>query len=331
MGVHEATTSGTNATSCPLNHLATAGCSCAALVCVTAIATADPRRQAYLAQAVRAIQGWQVRTSLRVLTNDPPGVRIRLELAGVSAFADPSNQCGGTLKVIKPTSKRYFEKARSSSGNFFLTWAHRDVLEREHFGHDLFVYLEDDMELLWHKVIAWGEDEYLLEQSGSQFHRGFFRWEQRADGSRTVLEGCPFDFAGRHCKLTVSGRLFLGLQEPYYAAWLMTRPRLEALRSSKWWWPNATSDDTIEFDGAVICPWNIRECAASGDAFLGNFSSAGGHVRDCKTSHLVRVETDGGALPRLSELSGLHHLGQNKNRLSPRTWTFQKCIRHGKL
>eukprot|EP00316_Scyphosphaera_apsteinii_P003882 CAMPEP_0119326734 /NCGR_PEP_ID=MMETSP1333-20130426/69143_1 /TAXON_ID=418940 /ORGANISM="Scyphosphaera apsteinii, Strain RCC1455" /LENGTH=107 /DNA_ID=CAMNT_0007335121 /DNA_START=141 /DNA_END=461 /DNA_ORIENTATION=+ len=106
---------------------------------------------------------------------------------------------------------KWFEKAKSSKANFFLAWAHRDVLEREHFGHDLFVYLEDDMELPWRNVIAWGEDEYLLEQSGSQFHRGFFRWEETKDGSRTVIEACPFDFATRQCKLIVSGRLFLGL------------------------------------------------------------------------------------------------------------------------
>lgn len=276
------------------------------------MATEDSQRQAIVARAIRAVQGWQIRVDIWLLTNDPGNLTAALEQHHVLAAP---GQCGGRLQPpLRPLGVDF---ARNP---LMLAYAHRGVLEREHRGYDLFAYLEEDMEMPWSHVVAWGEDEYLLGQAGLPFHRGFFRWETREDGSRTVTDfrACMFDFTTHRCKVDVKGRLFIGLRNPYYAAWLMTRPRLEAFRNSSMWrWDKSK---------CAQHGLQIRECAASGDAYDFKMTGAEG-MGDCKSSHLVRVKaSSSGTGPSLSALSGLHHLGQNKHSVRPAEWTFEGCL-----
>merc|ERR1712060_317414 len=72
--------------------------------------------------------------------------------------------------------------------NRLLSVAHRPVMEREQHSHDYFAYLEDDMEIPWEAVLAWGNDQRKLEAEGLAVNRGFFRWEYRPNFSPIVIE-----------------------------------------------------------------------------------------------------------------------------------------------
>ena len=93
---------GDAASPCPLDRLATAGCQCAALVCITAMATEDSQRQAIIARAIRAVQGWQIRVDIWLLTNDPGNLTAALEQHNVLAAP---GQCGGSRWQAPPPAQ----------------------------------------------------------------------------------------------------------------------------------------------------------------------------------------------------------------------------------
>mmetsp|Transcript_38311 Transcript_38311/g.84183 ORF Transcript_38311/g.84183 Transcript_38311/m.84183 type:complete len:235 (-) Transcript_38311:35-739(-) len=215
-------------------------------------------------------------------------------------------------------------------------------MQRDAMAYDLFVYLEDDIELTWPKLVAWWHDEQQLQLYNARhpyqppMHRGFFRYEYR--GSRPVFGTeselplmvavdagvCHLDFAAHPCRLAVRSiegekdnkRRYIGLPNPYSASWVMDRDRLLRFIASSHWRPLPSG----RLPGV---PRPHRETAAAGDAFLG-FTNATRMANapttlssGCFNAMVIPYHS-----PRkkkgniIDAIAGLHHVSQSKRRFN---------------
>merc|ERR1719433_1489336 len=101
----------------------------------------------------------------------------------------------------------------------------------------------------------------------------------------------------------------------------MGRRRLTAFMQSDQWWPQFDKVPVLELPG---CPWNVRECAAAGDAFV-HTSELNTGTRNCFSTYVVPVEWHS-TVPRLVAAAGVHHLDQTKHQRRPKDWTFEGCL-----
>ena len=296
-----------------------------ALVCITAFASNNARRVAILREVLSTVAEWQLRTHTVAITQDK---ELLLSSLGEDA-------AGALLQQIEETRPR--EK-------HMLAWAHRSVIERARRSktYQLFLYLEDDIKLSWAALQAWALDEALLQRAFGRglLHRGFFRFEQCGKGLLSAPTICCFDpdacsfsrAAGSallsrgierwQCKVSVRGRRFVGLPNPYHASWVMGPAQLERFVHSAHW---HTSTGRV--------PGGVREAAAAGDAYLSIASARNrSELSDCSTTSLVpyTLSNESGAIPRLDHAAGVQHLGQNYGaKLHGNVVSVDDCIRGG--
>ena len=254
---------------------------------------------------------------------------------------------GEQVEVMAPHANTAGEDAQlSSSHPMMLAFGHRSVMRAALSQYDLFVYLEADMLMLLPQLQAWARDEAALLRDptarANGVHRGFYRWEVH-NGSPIMSDDYPLwlprtcsvpDVANYPCRYNVlapapyqGSRWFIGLPNPYSAAWVMPRDRMRALLAGPQAGPNVTKafgtlGETLKagnvksnrpesrFGNSKVflgCPWGVRECAASGDAWkIPRFES-----RKCTNRFLVPYHAHEGIRPSLEGRAGLQHLGDN--------------------
>lgn len=277
---------------------------CSVLACITAPAIHDEVRNPMLATAVRAVLSWdlaRVRASLQ--TENAELMKAILAEQGLPIGNNGTHE----VHVAQAQDQRLTQMRRSAH---FLGFAHRDVMLQavRTAQFDLFVYLEDDIELTWPQLLAWDRDDRALRAAGSAARRGFYRYEVTleaasggggtsheshslagangagggvvAAGSHVLpdFKACDFNFSRWKCRMELPGskRKFVGLANPYSATWVATRQQLLDLVASPHWTPNdpeaapeLTGRQHASAMGALHgCPWPARECAAAADGFL---------------------------------------------------------------
>ena len=148
---------------------------------------------------------------------------------------------GEQVEVMAPHANTAGEDAQlSSSHPMMLAFGHRSVMRAALSQYDLFVYLEADMLMLLPQLQAWARDEAALLRDptarANGVHRGFYRWEVH-NGSPIMSDEYPPwlpracsvpDVASYPCRYNVlapaphqGSRWFIGLPNPYSAAWVM--------------------------------------------------------------------------------------------------------------
>ncbi len=312
-----------------------------ALVCINAFATYSSERAANLREVILTVKSWQIKhIRIVVSTQDEKALRWQIgdDVKWVEIYAVPD----ADLRAANGP-------APGDDHGVMLAWTHRHIITekvRDHkFG--LVVYLENDMKMSWHTLLSWAADEELLraatslDTAGTVLQRGFWRYELCAQNgdrdvhvrapSKCMAEPCDF---GKHviqgsaaerwerwpCKFNVSGRMFVGMDVPYPAAWVMGPLRLQAFMQSSHWLPdNGTRHQCrpgeVSHGLKVNCniAWGIMESAAVGDSFLNAMPLK--QRKRCTSRAVVPYVIDSAGVPALDTAAGLHHLGQNHERI----------------
>uniref|UniRef100_A0A7S4BBL8 Uncharacterized protein n=1 Tax=Chrysotila carterae TaxID=13221 RepID=A0A7S4BBL8_CHRCT len=294
------------------------------LVCITAFYTPDRKRQNSLAHTVSVVQSWAFNmTQTVIFTQDAPALR-----QGLIKNSAPMKHVG----VVEPAGIR---TGSLGSPDYALAWAHRDVMEQNASAYNFFVYLEDDIELTWPKLVGWWHDEQLLQLFNKRhpeqppMHRGFFEYEHRGKGVSedgelplmvTVDPGaCKVNFTAHKCRIAVRSiegekdnrRRFIGLPNPRSGSWVMDQARLQRFIKSAHWRPQA--------DGQLAgVPWDARATAAAADAWMGFTQQTRGAWRfptypvglgtHCVNAMVVPYHTPRKKGHLLDAIAGLHHM-----------------------
>ena len=301
-----------------------------ALVAITYQYNASVARQAWLRRVVHAVVGWRSLLSVRVVlvSDDVVATAALLETAGVDGVevVPPVNDAAGPfakLTALQP---------------MMLCFAHRSVMKAALDDFDLFAYLEGDMEMRASHLDAWARDEAALLRIPSiraaGVHRGFYRWETHG-GSRTVTDDYPMwlpqacavaNLSSHTCTFQLSpSRWLIGLPNPHASSWVMPRDRLRHLLvgSNRTAGLTAAAAEQILLKGKGTqgvfsllmpggCPWNVAECAASGDAWLGRKREwALQTVHGCLNRFVVPFSYATPGRAQLDPLAGLQHHARN--------------------
>ena len=313
-----------------------------ALVCINAFATYSSERAANLREVILTVKSWQIKhIRMVVSTQDEKALRWQIgdDAEWVEIYAVPDAE----LRAANGP-------APDDDHGVMLAWTHRHIITEKLKVHKfgLVVYLENDMKMSWNALRAWAADEEMLraaaslDTAGTVLQRGFWRYELCAHNgdkdvhvrapSKCMAEHCDF---GKHviagssaaerweqwpCKFNVSGRMFVGLDVPYPAAWVMGPLRLQAFMESSHWLPdNGTRHQCrpgeISHGLKVNCniAWGIMESAAVGDSFLNSMPLK--QRKRCTSKAVVPYVINSAGIPALDTVAGLHHLGQNHERV----------------
>ena len=308
-----------------------------ALICIASFFRNDTRRNDLLLDTIHTILSWRIeRIKIVVNTNDAAALQHVL-------------QSHNEVEVVQA---EFAHRKMLSQG--FLAWEHRKAIDRlapTSSEFDLYGYLEDDARLTWEAVVSWAADESVLsrhaarEGYGTRFHRGFFRYERlRLYGPRPGYNPrneplAPFGHylrdqsrltpcLGRQnistwpCQVTIGGRHFISLKNPFSGLWLMGRKRLQAFRSSSHWTPVTSSPGHKHTLTGLGFMHGVKEGAAFGDTYQSAFgvtfrSSSQPPVLPfgCTTSLLVpfifnlTALKSGRPFPQFDISAGVEHTG----------------------
>jgi len=131
---------------------------------------------------------------------------------------------------------------------FQLTWQHRLDMGRRIDDFDYFMYLEDDMQVLFTTLTRWREDSLRLYPEG--YLRGFLRTETCAD--QRIVSTDQKTVTGAHNYRRAAGEVWYYPDNPYDAIWICSRQQLRDFIDGPAWIDGNNPE------------WGVRERAAAG-------------------------------------------------------------------
>lgn len=118
--------------------------------------------------------------------------------------------------------------------NYFLAWEHKSILKdftNSDFTH--FVYLENDLELKQKHLDYWIETSDLFKRNNLKFIPAFHRYEYDQQGNMVSLDCTDSVHINQRPKVTVEGKRFISLRQPYHAMYVMDKEAAEIHLNSK--------------------------------------------------------------------------------------------------
>lgn len=142
--------------------------------------------------------------------------------------------------------------------NFYLTWVHKELMQSAYHStspqYDIFLYLEDDIELSWVNLLYWLEFLPILKKN--QLIPGFVRVEQRLkDGMWMSADATARNYFDRMKSIKLGEYQFINLAKPYQGFWMLDRELMAEHINS----PSFHKDDSLK-----TSKMGIRERAAMG-------------------------------------------------------------------
>ena len=132
-----------------------------------------------------------------------------------------------------------------------LTWAHRGHIKRKIDTYDVFMYLEDDMDIPYENYLSYLEKFKLLWPKAVP---GFVRLEE-SKGEYYHTDSTYPHVIPRSKLVEVKGRRFTSLANPYYAFWIMPRTALKETLSPQFTTIVEGGTKRITAASYLIAPW----------------------------------------------------------------------------
>jgi hypothetical protein len=131
---------------------------------------------------------------------------------------------------------------------FQLTWQHRLAMVKRIDDFDYFMYLEDDMQVLFTALKRWRDDSLRLYPEG--YLRAFLRTETCAD--ERIVSTDQKTVTGAHNYRRAAGEVWYYPDNPYHAIWICSRQQLRDFVDGPAWIDGNNPE------------WGVRERAAAG-------------------------------------------------------------------
>ena len=226
----------------------------------------DIRRLVFLQATLYNMATYPTQTTVKILSDQPDYVRKVLAVwsedkrRNTINFADKGLsfhvECEGPSTTLQHPA--------------WLNWAHRDVFRRAAVGdlYSLYMHIEDDSEVSFQALESWVHDTAFLRSQNTTLQRGFFRTVFNVDGDLHHSDNVFSDtvnFSDYTAKVTLAGRLFAQLPNPYAAMWVADQALLDVFMQSRQWSPVSDS------------PWGVVEMGSGSIQFVhvpDGFSSA---------------------------------------------------------
>jgi len=142
---------------------------------------------------------------------------------------------------------------------FLLTWMHRLFMASNINNFELFMYLEDDIDIPFENFIRYIENIEILYPAR---YPAFFRIEKQ-DSEKYWVDG-PANIIRYNEIIELNGRRFLSLKSSYHACWAMRQKDLGELINDNFINPRFIDPAILELHkNTGWNSWGIREIAAS--------------------------------------------------------------------
>jgi hypothetical protein len=135
---------------------------------------------------------------------------------------------------------------------FQLTWQHRLAMSKHIADFDYFMYLEDDMQVLFTTLKRWRDDSLRLYPEG--YLRAFLRTETNADGR--IVSTDQKRVTGTHNYKRAAGEVWYYPDNPYHAIWICSRQQFQDFVDGPAWIDGNNSELGVRERAAAGMTWH---------------------------------------------------------------------------